>query len=71
VHVDNEKLYLRFALLPGVRKEEAIKSFNLIINLSQQNKLNEYYNEELGILEHFKYGDLFLRQTKSLYLNSD
>jgi len=66
---DNEKLYLRFALLSGIRKGEAITSFNLIINLSQQNKLSEYYNAEHGILEHFKYGDLFLRQTKKVYIS--
>jgi intergrase/recombinase len=66
---DNEKLYLRFALLSGVRKGEAINSFNLIINLSQQNKLSEYFNSELGILEHFKYGSLFLRQTKKVYIS--
>jgi hypothetical protein len=41
---DNEKLYLRFALLSGIRKEEAINASNLIIHLSQLNKLDEYYN---------------------------
>ena len=66
---NNEKQYLKFALLSGLRKEEAINSFNLIINLSQQNKLSEYYNAEHGILEHFKYGDLFLRQTKKVYIS--
>jgi intergrase/recombinase len=66
---DNEKLWLRFNLLTGLRKQESINAFSLIIELSQQNKLSEYYNAELGILEHFKYGDLFLRQTKKVYIS--
>ncbi len=65
----NEKLWLRFNLLTGLRKQESINAFNLIINLSHQNKLSEYYNAELGILEHFRYGDLFLRQTKKVYIS--
>ena len=66
---DNEKLWLRFNLITGMRKEESINSFNLIIKLNTEGKLNEYFNEELGILEHFKYGDLFLRQTKNVYIS--
>jgi hypothetical protein len=66
---DNEKLWLRFNLLTGLRKQESINSFNLIIQLSQQNKLSEYYNAEIGILEHFKYADLFFRKTKMVYIS--
>jgi intergrase/recombinase len=66
---DNERLWLRFNLLTGLRKQESINSFNLIIKLSNENKLGEYFNKELGILEHFKYGDMFLRQTKKVYIS--
>jgi len=66
---DNEKLWLKFNLLTGLRKQESINSFNLIIELSQQGKLSEYYNQELEILEHFKYADLFLRATKKVYIS--
>jgi hypothetical protein len=66
---DNEKLCLRFNLLTGLRKEESITAFNQIIQLSKDGKLEEYYSTELGILEHFKYGDLFLRQTKNCYIS--
>jgi hypothetical protein len=65
----NEKLYLKFVLLTGIRKEEAINSFNLIIKLNSEGKLGDYYNEELGILEHFKHGELFLRKTKKVYIS--
>ena len=63
---DNEKLWLRFNLLTGLRKQESINSFNLIIQLARENKLSEYYNEKLEILEHFRYVDLFLRRTKKV-----
>jgi len=66
---NNENLWLKFTLLTGLRKKEAINSFNLIIELSQQNKLSNYYNSELEILEHFKYSDLFLRATKKVYIS--
>ena len=66
---DNERLWLKFTLLTGLRKQEAINSFNLIIEISHQNKLSEYYNSELEILEHFTYADLFLRATKKVYIS--
>jgi len=65
---DNEKLYLRFMLLSGLRKNEGIESFNLIIDLSKQNKLNQYWNEELSTLEHFKFKQ-FLRHSKNAYIS--
>jgi len=66
---DNEKLYLKYTLVSGLRKDESIKSIMLIQKLARENKLNEYWNTELGILEHFKYGDLFLRNTKNVYIS--
>jgi len=66
---NNEKLYLSFCRVIGVRKEEAINSFNLIIELAKQNKLSEYYDRELNCLMHFKYPKLFLRDTKNVYIS--
>jgi hypothetical protein len=66
---DNEKLLLRFLLLTGVRKEEAITSFNKILELSRQNNLSIYYNDELNVLQHFVFKELFLRNTKNLYVS--
>ena len=42
---DNEKLFLRLSKITGIRKEEALKAFNLIIQLSKENKLSEYYDK--------------------------
>jgi hypothetical protein len=66
---DNEKLLLRFLAVTGLRKSEAITSFNMIIELNAKGKLGEYYNEEFSTLEHFKYGRLFLRGTKNAFIS--
>jgi len=56
-----------FARLSGLRKTEAINSFNLIIDLAKNGRLKEYYNEELLCLEHFRF-KLFLRGKKNAYI---
>ena len=58
---------LKFTLLSGIRRTEAINSFNLLIRLHRNNRLSEYYNE--GIIEHFRYRDLFLRNTKNVFIS--
>jgi len=65
----NEQCYLRFLALSGLRKEEAITSFNKIIELNRTKSLMEYYIEENNALEHFKYKQLFLRNTKNVYVS--
>ncbi len=64
---DKGKLYLRFMLLSGLRKNEGIQSFNLIIELNEIGRLNDYFNEELSLLEHFRFKQ-FLRNTKNAYI---
>jgi intergrase/recombinase len=64
---DNEKLYLRFMLLSGLRKTEGIMSFNLIIDLFKDGKISDYFNEDLSMLEHYKHRQ-FLRNTKNVYI---
>jgi intergrase/recombinase len=66
---ENEKLYLRFMLLSGVRAMEGVKAFNLLVELGERYK-EEYYNQETGFLEHFKYPTLFLRSSKNLYVSA-
>jgi hypothetical protein len=66
---DNEKLFLRFLAVTGLRKNEALTSFNMIIELNSKGKLCEYYNEDFSTLEHFKYGKLFLRGTKNAFIS--
>jgi hypothetical protein len=66
---DNEKLYLRFVLLSGVRAMEGVNSFNLIVDLGCK-YTTEYYNENTAFLEHFRYPKLFLRSSKNLYVSA-
>jgi hypothetical protein len=66
---ENEKLLLRFLLCTGVRKEEGIMSFNRIIELSSHGNLSIYYNDELNVLQHFVFKELFLRNTKNFYVS--
>jgi hypothetical protein len=65
----NEQLYLRFMLLSGVRAMEGVKAFNLIVKLGSK-YTEEYYNENTGFLEHFKYPELFLRRSKNAYVTA-
>ncbi len=69
IFTESQNLLLKFAKLTGLRKQEAINSFNLIIKLAQENKLNSYLNSELGVLEHFRFKQLFLRGTKNVYVS--
>ncbi len=64
---ENERIYLRFALLSGLRRSESIKAFNKIITLSKEGKLSEYYDKDLSCLCHFKYPE-FLRNTKNCFI---
>jgi hypothetical protein len=66
---ENERLYLRFMLLSGVRAMEGVKAFNLIVELGSK-YTEEYYNENTGFLEHFKYPKLFLRRSKNVYVST-
>lgn len=49
----NERLFLGCAAVTGLRKNEVIQSFNLIIELCESEDLQKYYNEELNCLQHF------------------
>ena len=65
---ENEKLYLKFTLQSGIRKGEAKQAFNMIIDLTKQNRLNEFYNSEIEALEFCRYPD-FNSRTKKVYLS--
>ena len=53
----------------GMRYEEAIESYNLIIELSRKRKLADYYNAEKGTLEHFRFKDIFIRHNKKVFFS--
>ena len=60
---------LVFTALTGLRPREATKSTKLISDLYEIERLDDYLNRELLILEHFRYSDLFLRRCKNAYIS--
>jgi hypothetical protein len=60
---------LVFTALTGLRPSEAAKSTKLISDLYDTGRLNDYLNQELLMLEHFRYSDLFLRRCKNAYIS--
>jgi integrase len=58
---------IKFACLTGLRPAEACESVRLINGL--ENYKTYYYNPEQQCLEHFRFADIFLRQTKKAYLS--
>jgi intergrase/recombinase len=53
-----------YALLTGLRVSEVFASMELL-----RTKFEEYFNPELGVLEHFRFPDIFLRKTKTAYVS--
>ena len=64
----SERVFVKFLALSGLRMNEAVTSFNMIIRLNNEGKLGEYYNIELNVLEHFKH-KIFLHKTKNAYIS--
>jgi intergrase/recombinase len=65
---ENERVFAKFLLLSGLRTSEAINSLNKVIELSKENRLNEYYDVSLNCLCHFKYPKQFIRRTKNCFI---
>jgi len=61
--------FMDFLAITGLRLVEAVESYNLIIKLSRENKLSEYYNEEKETLEHFRFKDIFMRKSKKAFIS--
>jgi hypothetical protein len=60
---------LVFAALTGLRPSEAAMSCKMITELNEKGAVNEYYDSELGMLQHFKYKEKFLRNSKNAYFS--
>jgi len=54
-----------FMGITGLRTSEAICALNIIA----AGGLDEYFNSDLHVLEHFKYRDVFLRRTKKAFIS--
>ena len=61
--------FMDFMAITGLRLVEAVESYNLIIKLAKEGKLNEYYDSEREVLEHYKFRHLFLRKGKKALIS--
>ena len=61
--------YEVYTALTGLRPVESLNSINLILHLYEANRINEYFNENLLMLEHFRYPKIFLRRCKAAYIS--
>jgi len=62
-------VFMDFLAVTGLRYKEAITSWNLIVKLSKENHLGDYYKEDRSVLEHFRFKDLFIRRSKKVFIS--
>ena len=60
-------VFMDFTVLSGLRFREAVNSYNLIIDLAKEGRLNEYYDSEKEALEHFRFKERFIRKSKKVF----
>jgi intergrase/recombinase len=58
---------IKFACLTGLRPSEVVESVRLLN--SELSTGRQYYNPQRQALEHFRFPDIFLRQTKKAYIS--
>jgi len=61
--------FIDFITVTGLRFEEGLNAYNLVVELTRSGRLDEYYNAEQHILEHFRFKNLFLRKTKKAFMS--
>jgi len=61
--------FVEFMAVTGLRLVEAVNSYNLIVKLSKEDKLDSYYNRKNGTLEHFRFKEVFFRRSKKAFLS--
>jgi len=61
--------FMDFISVSGLRLNEAVQSYNLIVRLSREGKLNQYYNEQTETLEHFRFKETFIRKSKKAFIS--
>lgn len=53
----------------GLRFIEGVNSYNLMIKLKLENKLESYFAQDKSALEHFRFKEIFLRNTKKAFVS--
>jgi intergrase/recombinase len=62
-------VFMDFMTVTGLRLVEAVNSYNLIIKLNEEYRLDEYYDIEHEALEHFRFKEIFFRHTKKAFIS--
>jgi intergrase/recombinase len=68
VRPDLEDL-LDLMALTGLRFVEGVNCCNLIKKLSKENKLDTYYIEDRSALEHYRFKEIFIRNSKKAFVS--
>jgi hypothetical protein len=58
--------FFLFCTLTGMRGSECVEAVRLI-NAGEH--LQQYYNPEQNILQHYRFPDIFIRRTKAIYIS--
>lgn len=61
--------FLDLMVVSGLRFVEVVNSVNLISSLTRENKLATYYSQERCALEHYRFKEIFLRNTKKAFVS--
>ncbi len=61
--------FVDFMAVTGLRFEEAVNAWNLIIELSKERRLREYYEDSKQVLEHFRFKEFFIRKSKKAFIS--
>jgi hypothetical protein len=62
-------VFMDYIAVTGLRLDEAVQSYNLMIQLKKEGKLSAYYNEANETLEHFRFKDIFIRKSKKAFIS--
>ena len=61
--------FLDLMAITGLRLTEAIQCYNLVVEKIREGRLGDYYNEEKGTLEHFRFKRVFIRKSKKVFIS--
>jgi len=69
IEIPQYRAFIDFMAVTGLRYEEAVNAWNLIIELTRQGKLSDYYVENRQVLEHFRFREIFIRKSKKAFIS--
>jgi len=61
--------FMDLLAVSGLRLSEAVAAYNLVIQLNAEGKLANYYVHETGTLEHFRFKNIFIRNSKKAFVS--